>query len=380
VKVLLFGGSFDPPHLGHAALLKAAAGRLKPDRIFIIPAFQAPFKNTPRASAADRVRLIKKGLMPFLPRSWRRICRIEEYELRSRRRVYTIETVSKIRAKHPDWKLHFVVGSDAAAAWRTWRSPRKLIRLCRWWTALRPEIPAGRIPSHFQVLRRSIPAVSSTQLRRDLAAGRDTARRIHPRAAAYISRRGLYGTDIINALQKGLKGGRFAHTLAVRDLADALARRWGEDPGRACLAALLHDCGRIIPKSRQPAYVRTRGIAVPRRQDVIRHQPGLLHAYVGADLARRCFGCLDDGVLRAVERHTLAARRMSRLDTILYVADAASEDREHPEAPSLRRLAFKNLDAAFAACLAAKLRHAIGRGGWLHPLSLSLWNALCAKS
>jgi nicotinate-nucleotide adenylyltransferase len=379
VRVLLFGGSFDPPHRGHAALLAAAAERLLPDRILVIPAFQAPLKPGHSASAADRLRMVRLGLLPSLPRRWRRLTRIEPRELLSRRRVYTAQTLAQFRTEHPDWELHFVAGSDGAAAWNRWRSPERLRRLCRWWTARRPGTMTRRLPAHFTVIRRPMPPVCSTDLRADLAAGLDCSHWLHPRVAGLIARRGLYGTGLRATLESGLRPGRFAHTLAVRSLAEALARRWGEDPRRASWAGLLHDCGRLIRKKRLARYVLDHGLRVPRLVEVIRRQPGLLHAYAGEDLARRRFGCQDRAVLRAVRDHTLGAPAMSRLERILYVADAVSEDRVHPQAAPLRRLAFQDLEAAFAACLSAKLRHALERGGWLHPLSISLWNRLCAR-
>jgi nicotinate-nucleotide adenylyltransferase len=379
VRVLLFGGSFDPPHAGHVRLLRAAAERVQPDRILVIPTFRAPLKSARAAPAADRLRLLKLGLLPPLPLRWRRVVHIDARELRSRRRVYTVETLTRLRAEHSDWELHFVVGSDWAAAWSKWRCRGRLTRLCRWWTAPRPGAPGGRIPPHFTVIGRRMPDVSATGLRADLAAGIDCSRRLHPRAADFIARRGLYGTGLLAALESGLKPGRFVHTLAVRRLAEALARRWGEDPRRASKAALLHDCGRLIRKRRLARYVRDHGLRVPLLAQVARRQPGLLHAYVGEDLARRRFGCRDRAVLRAVRNHTLGAPSMSRLERILYVADAVSEDRSHPQAAPLRRLAFRDLEAAFAATLAAKLSHAVSRGAWLHPMSVSLWNRSCAR-
>lgn len=378
--MLLFGGSFDPPHRGHAALLTAAANRIKPDRILVIPACLAPLKSGHGAPAAERLRMVKLGLLPLLPKPWRRRARLYAREAASRRRVYTIETVTRLKAEHPDWEFHFVAGSDSAAAWRRWKAPKRLLGLCRWWTALRPGDRARRIPPHFAVIRRPMPQVCSTDLRADMAAGRDVSRWLHPRVAARIARRGLYGTGLAANLKSGLNAGRFAHTWAVRALAEALARRWGEDPRRASWAGLLHDCGRLIRRRRLGAYARARRLRVPRLAEVIRRQPGLLHAYVGADLARRRFACRDQAVLSAVRNHTLGARSMSRLELILYVADAASDDRGHPEARRLRRLAFQDLDAAFAGCLSAKLRHALNRGGWLHPLSILLWNERCART
>ncbi len=379
MRVLLFGGSFDPPHRGHAALLTAAAERVRPDLILIVPAFRAPLKAGHSAPAEERLRLVRRGLIPSLPARWRRKTRVETGELLSRRRVYTVETLARLKAAHPGWELHFAAGSDAAAAWTRWRSPRRLKRLCRWWTALRPGAPTRKIPAHFTVIRRPMPDVSSTDLRADLAAGLDCSARLHPRVLARISSRGLYGTGLTAALADGLKPGRFAHTLAVRRLAEALARRWGEDPRQASLAALLHDCGRLMGRKRQARYARKRRLKVPFLAEARRRAPGLLHAYVGEDLARRRFGCRDKAVLAAVRSHTLGAPRMSRLETILYVADAVSEDRGHAEAGPLRRLAFRDLEAAFTACLSAKLRYSIEEGSWLHPLSVALWNQRCAR-
>jgi nicotinate-nucleotide adenylyltransferase len=224
-----------------------------------------------------------------------------------------------------------------------------------------------------------MPDISSTDLRADLAAGLDCSRWLQTRAASVIARRGLYGTGLLKALESGVASKRLAHILAVRRLAEALARRWGEDPRRASLAALLHDCGRLVAKKRLARYALDHGLKAPLLEEVCRRAPGLLHAYVGEDLARRRFGCQDRAVLRAVRNHTLGSPSLSPLERIIYVADAVSEDRTHPQAAPLRRLAFQDLEAAFKASLAAKLGHAVEHGRWIHPLSVSLWNRLCAR-
>ncbi len=375
---LVFFGSFDPPHCGHAALLRAAAQRIRPARILLIPAYLAPFKTSHSAPAADRLDMLRCGLLPLLPKRWRRIAKIDTRELSSRRRVYTVETLKKIQAQHPDWILHCIVGSDSAKAWPRWRAPQRLAQLARWWTAARPGASLRRIPRNFSLIRRPMPDISSTDIRADLAAGLDASRRLHPSSSSLIAKKGLYGTDLLLGIKRGLKPRRFAHTLAVRALAEALAKRWGEDIRRASLAALLHDCGLMIAEKDLAAYARKHRLPVPSLAHIIRRQPRLLHAWVGADLARRRFGCRDKAVLDAVRRHTLGAPRMSRLDLLLYVADTVSLDRDHPQAAHLRRRAFQDLDAAFAACLSAKLSDALQRHAWLHPISLRLWNRLHA--
>jgi predicted HD superfamily hydrolase involved in NAD metabolism len=221
-----------------------------------------------------------------------------------------------------------------------------------------------------------MPDVSSTELRSRLALGEPVAQLIAGPVEAYIRRRGLYGTRRLEVLRRSLSPERFAHTLAVARLAEALARRWGLDPSRARLAGLLHDCGRSLPVSRMSSYARRRRLKVPGLPGILRHNPLLLHAYISADLALRRFSVQDPLVLNAIRSHTLGARRMSPLDRLLYIADSASEDRGHAEATAIRARAFQDLDEAFRAAVHNKIRYALSSGSWLHPLAVSLWNSL----
>jgi len=223
-----------------------------------------------------------------------------------------------------------------------------------------------------------MPDISSTELRRRLALGESVAGLLRPAVARRIVRRGLYGRRLLAALARELSPERLAHTLAVARLAEALAARWGEDPERSRLAALLHDLGRSVPVSRMGSYALSRRLPVPALRETAVRAPLLLHAHISADLARRRFGVTDEGVLAAVRRHTLGAPRMSRLDKVLYVADSCSEDRSYPGVAALRRLARRDLDEAFAACARNKVEDALSRGSWLHPSALSLWNSLNA--
>lgn len=375
-RLLVFGGSFDPPHRGHAALLSAAARKIRPDRIMIVPAYHAPLKDSPGAPAADRLimtRLFLKGL----PASLRRLAAIDPREMLSRRRVYTVETLERLKKKNPAAELHFAVGSDSAAAFGSWRRPRRLKALCRWWTARRPGA-AGIIPGFFKLLPGTMPDISSTQIRAALALGRGggTKQLLAHAVSNHIERRKLYGKGLVESLGKSLSPERFHHTLAVARLAESLARRWGLDPSKARLAGLLHDCGRSVPVTRMASYARRRRLKVPDLPGILRHRPLLLHAYISADLARRRYDVKDPGVLSAIRGHTLGGPRMSALDRLVYAADAASEDRAHPEAARLRRLAFEDLEEAFRACVLAKVRHALSSSSWLHPMTVSLWNSL----
>ncbi len=375
MRTLVFGGSFDPPHKGHAALLRAAARQLKPDRILIVPAYQAPLKGRPGASAVDRLRLLRLGLLPSLPPKWRTKARLDLSEHKSLRKIYTVDTLARLKDPHPKAELDFVVGSDSAAGFSQWKNPARLKTLARWWTTVRPGAD-GRPPAFFGRIKGRMPDISSSELRRRLALGQSVKGLVAPSVEREIKRRALYGAKLFSFLKRSLKPGRFEHTLCVAELAEALAKRWGLDAEKARLAGLLHDLGRSVRKTRMPAYALRRRLKVPALRGIIQHHPILLHAYISEDLARRRFAIKDEEILAAVRRHTLGETRMSPLDRLLFVADACSADRRFPGVVELRRLAFKDLDRAFAAVVRNKLDYVRRGDQWVHPMARRLWNSL----
>jgi predicted HD superfamily hydrolase involved in NAD metabolism len=147
---------------------------------------------------------------------------------------------------------------------------------------------------------------------------------------------------------------RYAHVVRVARLAGRLAHRHGEDPARARLAGLLHDLARLYTAERLLAECETRGMPIDAFEG---RNPIVLHARLGAELARERFGVDDPGVHSAICRHTVAAPRMSRLDTIVYLADGLEPGRHFAEREGLLALAFRDLDAALAALLRSTLAY-----------------------
>ncbi|MGQ0645241.1 MAG: bis(5'-nucleosyl)-tetraphosphatase (symmetrical) YqeK [Elusimicrobiota bacterium] len=182
-------------------------------------------------------------------------------------------------------------------------------------------------------------------------------------------------TDIRRRLSAELSPARLRHTLSVARLAAKLARRHKLDPGRARLAGLLHDCAKEFPGRRLADIARRNRLPVPGMDFILRRkQYGLLHAHVSAWRAAGEFGVRDNAVLRAVERHTLGAAPMSPFDKLLFVADFAAPQRAYAAAAEVRRLALRDLNAAFRETLRHKLMFVLRRGGALHPAAVELWN------
>ncbi|HEX4048290.1 MAG TPA: bis(5'-nucleosyl)-tetraphosphatase (symmetrical) YqeK, partial [Elusimicrobiota bacterium] len=329
-------------------------------------------------SAEERLALARLGVLRRLPAPWRERALLDASEARGGRRAYTVETLARLREEYPGAALHFVCGQDAAASFPRWKEPARLKRLATWWYGARPGAE-GRPPAFFRRLPGAFPDISSTELRVALALGQDCSGELLPEVLARIEARGAYGTGLLKRLRATLKPGRYEHTLNVASLAGALARRHGQDEAKARLAGLLHDAGRRFPPPLMAEYALKRRLKIPERGLTAALEPMLLHAHISEDLARREFGVEDEEVLSAIRKHTLGDPRMSALDKVVYVADACSADRTHAGAAKTRALAFEDLDAAFERCLADKLAHALARRGWLHPVTVELWNIIAAS-
>ncbi len=152
---------------------------------------------------------------------------------------------------------------------------------------------------------------------------------------------------------------RYAHTLRVARLAVKLARAHGVDADRARLAGLLHDLARLWSNERLLEACAERGLPVDAFE---RANPVVLHARLGAEIARDTFGVSDEGVLSAIRKHTVAAADMSPLDAIVYLADGLEPGRDFSGRAELAALAQTDLDEAMRAVLASSLTYLRGRG------------------
>ena len=189
----------------------------------------------------------------------------------------------------------------------------------------------------------------------------------------------LVRDEIMPYLRKNLTKERLGHTMAVALLAQRLAHRHGLNPERARLAALLHDSakcrkGRYAKGKELVKYARKYKVKAPDMEETCRERPKLLHAYVGAHLAKRRFGVRDKQVLSAISKHTLGSEAMSDFDKCVFMADLVSYDRKFGGVRRLRNLAMKDLDRAFIEGLRIKLCSTVRDGQWVHPESVRVWN------
>jgi nicotinate-nucleotide adenylyltransferase len=195
-RIGLFGGSFDPPHLGHCALAETALRTLALDELLWLPAGQ-PWQKGDRALApaphrAAMVALAIAGEPRFV---------LDERELRRTGPSYTIDTVHELQAERPGAALFLVIGEDQYARLHTWRAWQALIAGVTLAVAAREgraPAPGGALaqqPHRLEMLPMPRVDVSATAIRRAAAEGADLHTLVAPAVAGYIARHHLYRQD-----------------------------------------------------------------------------------------------------------------------------------------------------------------------------------------
>jgi nicotinate-nucleotide adenylyltransferase len=144
VRLGLFGGTFDPPHLGHLALAEWARERLRLDRVVFVPAGDPPHKRgrvvTGAATRLAMTELAIAGHEGFT---------LSTIEVDRAGPSYTVDTLRALRAAHPGSRWWLLIGEDSLADLRTWRDPETIVRLATPAVAVRPGAPARRVTRAF---------------------------------------------------------------------------------------------------------------------------------------------------------------------------------------------------------------------------------------
>jgi len=200
-RIVLFGGSFDPIHVGHTTVARAANDLLHAERLIFIPARRSPHKDRePVADGSDRLAMIRLAIADH-PR-----LDVSDCELRRAGPSYTLDTVRAFRQMYGDAvELCWLVGADAARDLHRWHRAAELLDACRVCVMRRGGAPVpdwspvaralGRERADAlaaNVIETPLVDVSSSAIREDLARGKDVSDRLAPAVWNYIRRRGLY--------------------------------------------------------------------------------------------------------------------------------------------------------------------------------------------
>lgn len=189
MRIGLYGGSFDPIHLGHLLVARAALEELKLDRIFFIPAAQSPFKPDRKPTAAsERSKMLRLALAGNTK------AEVDEQEIQRGGISYTIETARHYHDRFPGAKIFYLIGADNVAALPKWRDANELASLMEFLIIPRPGQKEVEVPAPFrgQYLVGFPLGVSSSQIRARVKAGLPIGHLVPSAVAESIGNNRLY--------------------------------------------------------------------------------------------------------------------------------------------------------------------------------------------
>jgi nicotinate-nucleotide adenylyltransferase len=200
-RIALFGGTFDPIHLGHTTVAQAAARPIDAEKIIFVPAKISPLKGFfPFARDEDRLRMIELAV------AGNNLFAVSDSELKRPAPSYTLDTVRHFKDEYgPATAIHWLLGADGVGDLVHWYRIPDLIDECHLTTMRRPGYPRPdfdrfeplwgpqRVAKLKQdVIETPLVDISSTEVRRRLAAGEDVSAMLHPDVLRYIREHSLY--------------------------------------------------------------------------------------------------------------------------------------------------------------------------------------------
>ena len=394
MKTGVYGGAFNPPHLGHITAARAVFELLKLDKLLVIPTGHPPHKTLPPGTPGPEQRLEMTRLAMAQTGLGDRV-EVLDLELRREGNSYTADTLARLKERYPEDELWLLMGADMFLTLQTWHEPERILSLAGIAAFGRSEADTEELFSvqrdflyrtypQARLFTLSIPGVvdvSSTELRARLAKGEGGVL-LAPAVYGYILREKLYGTaadlrrlplaQLRPVALSCLHPKRVPHVLGTEQEAIHLAERWGADVDKARRAALLHDCTKKLSLPEQLAVAERFRVPLDEME---RREIKLLHAKTGAGIAEAVFGT-DREITEAIRWHTTGKGHMTLLEKVIYLADYIEPTRDFPGVEELRRTCYEDLDAGLLLGLEMTIREMEERGAPIHPKTLEARDAL----
>lgn len=183
-RIGIFGGTFNPLHMGHLAIAEEIRERMHLEKIIFVPSYMPPHKSKIKLAAAkSRFKMIKEAIKgnPFFA--------VSNSEIKRRGKSYSVDTLRYFRKLYGHRvKLYFIIGSDSLSELKRWREIQNIFKLACFVVVNRPGYPMRNLPSKSVAVVLPEFGISSSQIRQRLAQGK-SIRYLVPEAVAKIIRR-----------------------------------------------------------------------------------------------------------------------------------------------------------------------------------------------
>ncbi|MCR5331426.1 MAG: nicotinate-nucleotide adenylyltransferase [Lachnospiraceae bacterium] len=361
-RIGILGGTFNPIHISHILIARAAFNELALDRVIFMPSKNPPHKqDLDVASDDDRMNMVRFAIEdePGFEASG--------LELNREGLTYTSDTLKILNETYPEAKFYFIIGGDSLASFPHWHEPDQILRRC----AL---VCVGRAITDNSLIRNKIAKIrtmfstgdftpeiyfvnapqsdiSSYMIRKYISYDISILGLTKPAVSDYIFKTRLYRSSVYDEfmmkMESLLSPHRFTHVKNVAKTAVKLARTYNADMDKAYIAGLLHDCAKYLDDEQMLQVAEEYNIEL---EEVEKASLQLVHAKIGAVFAREVYGIEDEDILNAIRYHTTGRPNMSLLEKIIYIADYIEPGRKRdisdPQAARMLELArsFASVD------------------------------------
>lgn len=375
-KIGIMGGTFNPIHNAHLAMAEAAYEQYTLDEVWFMPSKNPPHKEKSEIVSDDHRKRMIQFAIDGIPHF-----SFSDFELKREGTTYTCETLEGLRKRYPDTVFYFIMGGDSLFAFHTWYRPEKIAAQCvilaapredatweKWCDICREK--SIEFQGDIRPLKLGFLNISSEAVRNKIRNGGSAAGLCPDKVRCYIQLHQFYveqpqrkpeiADSILVCLSSTLRPKRYEHTLGVANTASNLAFFHGDEhiQEQAYLAGLLHDCAKYYTGKEQLALCEQYQIPFT---DIEAENTALVHAKLGACLAKERYGVTDSEILSAIACHTTGKPNMTMLEKILYIADYIEPNRKMETSPyslaEIRKTCYKDLDGGLYMILTCTVSH-----------------------
>ncbi len=401
MKIGIYGGSFDPVHNGHIAMIKSALKSGFIDCVIIIPSVRNSFKlYTNKLPPPYRYYMMKETVEGLGLKN----CYVSDVEYGIEGVSYTAVVLAKLtsdeyirdflisndvkrKKAEEHHEFFWIMGSDTLGSFESWYKPGEILNYASLLAAARPgddtDVEKAKasivknLGGRVEIFRLNGVECSSSEI-----TGSGDFTEVPEPALKFIRKHALY-TELEGVSDEARKnffeyavwmyrylgGKRLLHTLNVGYLSAHLADVFGCDKNKALIAGALHDCAKELPIEEQTELAK-------RYSGNLFTEKKLLHSPAGAAFAMEQLGIEDREILDAICYHTTGRGDMSVLEKIVYLADKIEPSRDYTDLTPIRAAAEKDLDSAMRMTASSVRDKFVSQGRDIHPMTVLMMKEL----
>lgn len=366
-KTIVFGGSFDPVHVEHTNILKAAVRELCADKVIVVPTKNPPHKSASKTPFSDRAEMARIAFSK-VPAD----VIVDDIENRNDGVNYSSDNLPVLEKKYG--KFVYVIGGDSLLALESWHEPEFIVRNFEIAVFDREGYQSAKNKAaelnekwngEIRILEYVGKEVDSHTIRDRLMLKADVSG-LDENVGRYIKSRNLY-SEFFLCVDKAatyLDAKRLVHSKNTALVALSLNRNFCPkiDEDKVLLAGLLHDVGKMYDKTELPKNIIN---AIP--SDSI--GTPVQHQFVSAEIVKNDFHISDEDVLNAIRFHTTGRENMSQFEKLIYVSDLISYERNFQGVESLRKAVYNDFEKGFITCLTYSRDYVVETGRAVYPLT-----------